>query len=62
MRRTAGNCNTPSACVESALDQAKGYVEVLGLPRDVIVTDGIRYRMYAGKRSFAPWLTLTSRA
>jgi len=29
-------------------------VEALGLPRDVIVTDGIRYRMYAGDRGFAP--------
>ena len=26
----------------------------LGLPRDVIVTDGIRYRMYASARGFAP--------
>jgi hypothetical protein len=28
-------------------------VEALGVPRDVIVTDGIRYRMYAGERGFA---------
>jgi len=39
---------------EPPLDQARGYVEALGLPRDVIVTDGIRYRMYAGERGFAP--------
>jgi hypothetical protein len=38
------------AGVEGALEQAKGYVEALGIPRDVIVTDGIRYRMYAGGR------------
>jgi hypothetical protein len=40
--------------VESALEQAKGYVESLGVPCDVIVTDGIRYRMYASERAFAP--------
>ena len=37
-----------------ALEQAKGYVEALGATRDVIVTDGIRYRMYEGERGFAP--------
>lgn len=42
------------AGVEGALDQAKGYVEALGLPRDVVVTDGIRYRMYAAERDYAP--------
>lgn len=40
------------AGVEGALEQARGYVEALGVPRDVIVTDGIRYRMYAGDRGF----------
>jgi hypothetical protein len=42
------------AGVEGALDQAKGYVEALGVPRDVIVTDGVRYRMYSGTRGFEP--------
>ena len=42
------------AGVEGALEQAKGYVKTLGVPRDVIVTDGIRYRMYAGGRGFEP--------
>jgi len=42
------------AGVEGALEQAKGYVEALGIRRDVIVTDGIRYRMYAGGRGFEP--------
>ena len=42
------------AGVEGALEQAKGYVVALGMPRDVIVTDGIRYRMYAGGREFEP--------
>lgn len=41
------------AGVEGALEQAKGYVEALGVACDVIVTDGIRYRMYAGDRGFA---------
>jgi hypothetical protein len=58
--RTPENCHLVieakrlGAGVEGALNQAKGYVEVLGLPRDVIVTDGIRYRMYAGEREFVP--------
>ena len=34
--------------------QAKGYVKALEVPRDVVVTDGIRYRMYAGDRGFEP--------
>jgi hypothetical protein len=42
------------AGVEGALEQAKGYVEALGVPRDVVVTDGVRYRMYAGQRGFEP--------
>lgn len=40
--------------VEGALGQAKGYVESLGMACDVVVTDGIRYRMYAGDRNFEP--------
>jgi hypothetical protein len=58
--RTPENCHLVieakrlGAGVEGALDQVRGYVEALGLPRDVIVTDGIRYRMYAGQRGFAP--------
>jgi hypothetical protein len=42
------------AGVEGALGQAKGYVEALELPRDVVVTDGIRYRMYDGQHAFRP--------
>ena len=58
--RTPENCylvieaKRLGAGVEGALEQAKGYVEALGVPRDVIVTDGIRYRMYAGDRGFEP--------
>jgi hypothetical protein len=42
------------AGVEGALEQAKGYVRDLGVLRDVVVTDGIRYRMYDAARDFAP--------
>jgi len=58
--RTPENCRFVieakrlGAGVEGALEQAKGYVESLGVPRDVIVTDGIRYRMYASERAFEP--------
>jgi hypothetical protein len=58
--RTTENCHLVieakrlGAGVEGALQQARGYVEALGIPRDVIVTDGIRYRMYAGDLGFVP--------
>ncbi len=58
--RTPENCHLVieakrlGAGVEGALEQAKGYVEALGVPRDVVVTDGIRYRMYAGGHEFEP--------
>jgi hypothetical protein len=42
------------AGVEGALEQAQGYVAALGVPCDIIVTDGIRYRMYDGARGFEP--------
>ena len=42
------------AGVEGALNQAKRYVEELGLSCDIIVTDGIRYRMYSCQKDFAP--------
>jgi hypothetical protein len=34
------------------LEQANEYVKSLGVPLDVIVTDGIRYRTYASERNF----------
>ena len=58
--RTPENCRLLieakrlGAGVEGALNQAKGYVESLGITCDIIVTDGIRYRMYTGKNEFAP--------
>lgn len=42
------------AGVEGALEQATGYVAHLGVRCDVMVTDGIRYRLYAGERDFEP--------
>lgn len=42
------------AGVEGALAQAVRYVSALGVPRDVVVTDGVRYRMYAAAQGFAP--------
>jgi hypothetical protein len=58
--RTPENCHFVieakrlGAGVEGALEQAKGYVEALGAPRDVVVTDGIRYRMYSCQSDFEP--------
>jgi hypothetical protein len=58
--RTPENCHLVieakrlGAGVEGALEQAKGYVEALGAPRDVVVTDGIRYRMYSCQSAFEP--------
>ena len=42
------------AGVEGALKQATGYVSALGISCDVVVSDGIRYRMYEAGKDFAP--------
>ena len=42
------------AGIEGALEQAIGYVSALGVQCDVVVTDGIRYRMYEASKDFAP--------
>lgn len=39
---------------ESALGQARQYLEKLGFIRDILVTDGIRYRLYDHKSAFLP--------
>jgi len=58
--RTPQNCHLVieakrlGAGVEGALEQAKGYVSSLGVPRNVMVTDGVRYRLYAAIKDFAP--------
>lgn len=38
--------------VEGALEQAKGYLTALGVQRDIILTDGVRYRLYACEQGF----------
>ncbi len=58
--RTPENCHfileakRLGAGVEGALEQAKGYIESLGVARDIVVTDGIRYRMYEASNNYAP--------
>jgi hypothetical protein len=42
------------AGVEAALEQAKGYVRTLGVPCDVVVTDGLRYRLFSCNNEFVP--------
>ena len=32
--------------VEGALQQAQGYLNVLGISRNVVITDGVRYRLF----------------
>jgi hypothetical protein len=39
---------------DSALKQAKGYLKALGIERDILVTDGIRYRLYSITNNFQP--------
>ena len=39
--------------VEGALEQAKGYLTAIGVEREIVVTDGVRYRMYEGSNKFA---------
>lgn len=58
--RTAQNCTLVIEAkrlgvdVEGALEQAKEYVKSLGTPCDIVVTDGIRYRMYSYDDGFTP--------
>ncbi|MBZ5536628.1 MAG: hypothetical protein LAO31_11790 [Acidobacteriia bacterium] len=40
--------------IEGALAQAKRYLKEIGVSRDVVVTDGIRYRMYDALHGFIP--------
>ena len=39
---------------ERALAQARRYLEALGVERDVLVTDGIHYRMYGAQEGYSP--------
>ena len=38
--------------VEAALEQGQRYLQDLGIRRDVVVTDGVRYRLYAHEHDF----------
>lgn len=57
--RTPGNCQLVieakrlGAGVEGALEQAADYMRALGVLCDVAVSDGVRYRLYDGRRDFA---------
>ena len=56
--RTPENCHLIieakrlGAGVEAALEQARGYLEDLDIRRDVIVTDGVRYRLYSHEENY----------
>lgn len=58
--RTPENCDLVieakqlGAGVEGAVEQALGYVKTLGVRRDIVVSDGVRYRLYASDRDYAP--------
>ncbi len=57
--RTPGNCQLVieakrlGAGVEGALEQATAYMGSVGVLGDVVVTGGVRYRVYDGRRDFA---------
>lgn len=44
----------PAIGVEGALAQARGYVEAIGAPADIVLTDGLRFRAYSAAASYAP--------
>jgi len=44
----------PHRGVESHLQQARDYLRSLGVERDVVVTDGLRYRLYAADQQYVP--------
>jgi len=39
--------------LKGLLEQAKGFLRNLGIAREIVVKDGIRYRMYEGSNNFA---------
>ena len=44
----------PGVGAEGALGQAKRYAEKLSIRRDILVTDGFRYRLYAVEQDYQP--------
>jgi hypothetical protein len=58
--RVAENCHFVveakgfSCGIEAASSQAKRYADGLGIQRDLVVTDGLRYKMYGGTDTIEP--------
>lgn len=58
--RTAENCcliveaKALDTQLDAALDQVTGYAECTGARCDVLVTNGVRYRLHAADRDYAP--------
>ena len=44
----------PGVGAEGALDQAKRYAQELNIRRDILVSDGFRYRLYAVEQDYQP--------
>ena len=44
----------PGVKIDGAREQAINYVSTLEIDCDVVVTDGIRYRMYEAGKGYAP--------
>ena len=44
----------PHRGVESHLNQARDYLGALGVERNVVVSDGLRYRLYAAGHGYEP--------
>ncbi|MFL5330483.1 MAG: hypothetical protein ACJ8C4_16390 [Gemmataceae bacterium] len=58
--RSPANCRLiveakyPGVGAEGALGQARRYCQKLGICRDVLVSDGYRYRLYAADQDYQP--------
>ncbi len=58
--RTPENCvliveaKYPGVGAEGALGQARRYATELNIPRDILVSDGLRYRLYAVSEGYQP--------
>jgi hypothetical protein len=58
--RTPDNCRLiveakyPGSGTELVLDQGKRYARELNTPRDILVTDGFRYRLYGVENDYEP--------
>jgi hypothetical protein len=58
--RSPANCHfiieakRPAVGVESALHQGQLYLQTLNIHCDIVVTDGLRYRLYAADQDYQP--------